>query len=250
MKKLYIIIGLFVLVGAVILWGRKGNEGASSTNPFPTMMKNWEDKTIMEESPEKKFKISVSYPQFKSTSASSLIKTLMDAQVAEFKSGITTNPILPTQMQNIKSELAIENTVVRADDEIISVQLKVMRVYSGMAHPENYNLTFNYDVSGDRELTLANLFIENSEYISKLSEMAKKSLMKKPQIAENPDAKEFIDEGASPKEENFRLFTISSDTLTIVFNPATVAPDYIGTVDVAIAYTDIADILNPQIKLQ
>lgn len=246
-----------ILVGGLYFLRENQMQNASLQNaPAPTIVKTWEDKTINEQNAEQNYVLTLMYPQLTGLSSSatqerinSSIQTLVNDQVVEFKKGITINPVLPTSMQEVKNELVIESTVIRADNSIVSVLFSVMQAYPGMAHPNNYNLTFNYDVENNTVLSISSLFKPDSDYVQELSNQTKKIILGKPEMKDNPNAADFVDEGASVDEANFSLFTLSDTTLTIVFNPATVAPDYAGTIEAPIPYKNLSGILNPEVPL-
>ena len=257
-KRLLIFLATLALVVLAFYVYSMNKEAMKSDNKaaYSTIAIVWKDALIDEDNTAQNYNINVIYPQFNAlnnkTSQENInadIKGMMDNEVVNFKKQLSSGGLLPTQMKGIKSSLVITNEVVRADN-IVSVQFRVMEAITGMAHPNNFNLIYNYDVAAGQTLGIGDIFKLDANYVQKLSDIAEAEIIKQKDIAENPNAGDFVSEGAGPKTENFQLFTLSSDTLTLIFNPATVAPDYIGTVDVAIPYTDIADILNPQIRLQ
>lgn len=66
------------------------------------------------------------------------------------------------------------------------------------------------------------------------------------QLTSIPNANNFISQGTKPVADNFDLFTLAPDGLTIIFNPAQVAPDFAGTRTVTIPYSQLNGLWNPQ----
>ncbi|OGK17706.1 hypothetical protein A2866_06000 [Candidatus Roizmanbacteria bacterium RIFCSPHIGHO2_01_FULL_39_8] len=113
-----------------------------------------------------------------------------------------------------------------------------------MAHPNNYNEVFNYNLQNASLISLSTLFKPDSNYLQTLAEQARKDLLE--QEKENPDAADFINEGTGPTADNFDLFLLDKDGLVLIFNPAAVAPDYFGTMKVTIPYGQIRSLFNPE----
>jgi hypothetical protein len=118
------------------------------------------------------------------------------------------------------------------DEDLISVIVHIEQ-YSGGAHGSSSMHTFTYDVGKKRIISLPDLFpgYEKTLY-SKISAEARAQLsetLSKQAGGETPDA-DFLSEGTEPKEENFKLFTISPqrDAVTIYFGLYQVAPYVYG----------------------
>lgn len=114
------------------------------------------------------------------------------------------------------------------------------RFYSdGAAHPGLYSITINYDLNQGRELTLADLFLPNSNYLEVISKYCITELGKQPGF-EGPFA-----EGAKPTPENYHNWNIAPEGLLITFDMYQVAPGASGPQQVLIPYAELRGIIDP-----
>ena len=165
----------------------------------------------------------------------------MISLITEFKQNQVNSVDIPG-FENAKSELKISYAMGLANSRIFSSQFQIMENFPGMAHPNNYNEVLNYDLQTASMIQLSSLFKPKSNYLQTLSELAGKDLLE--QEKENPSAADFISEGTTPTEDSFDLFLLNKDSLELIFNPATVAPDYFGTMKVSITYDQLRSLLN------
>jgi hypothetical protein len=118
------------------------------------------------------------------------------------------------------------------DTDFISVIVHIEH-YSGGAHGSSSMHTFTYDMRKKRILSLRDLFPGHEKtFYSKLSAEARVQLgtiLAQQAGGETPDA-DFLTEGTEPKEENFKLFTLSPqrDAVIVYFGLYQVAPYVYG----------------------
>ncbi|OGK25627.1 hypothetical protein A3C28_00455 [Candidatus Roizmanbacteria bacterium RIFCSPHIGHO2_02_FULL_39_9] len=242
MKKEYIfgaVLLLLLLIASYFAFFKQ------STLSYPLQVK---DATIKESN--EKYSIDVIYPQVENltnkTEQSKLnqsVQDRMNSLVAEFKQNQVSSVEIP-EFENAKSELKITYTSGLANSKIFSTQFQILENFPGMAHPNNYNEVFNYNLQNASLISLSTLFKPDSNYLQTLAEQARKDLLE--QEKENPDAADFINEGTGPTADNFDLFLLDKDGLVLIFNPAAVAPDYFGTMKVTIPYGQIRNLFNPE----
>lgn len=138
--------------------------------------------------------------------------------------------------------------------EIVTLSPKLISVlihyggFQGGAHGFENAVTFNYDVTNNKQLTLADAFPNDPLYLNKVSDFAKKDLVA--QFEKKADAsmpaedrvqyleniKGMIEEGAAPTVENFSRFTISENGLTFYFGQYQVAPYVEGEQKVVVPF--------------
>jgi len=102
--------------------------------------------------------------------------------------------------------------------------------YTGGAHGGQTIYTFSYDLKKKKEVVLSDLFPNSPDYLARISQYAindlKLTLGKAGAILPHMD---MLQSGASPKEENFTLFTLSSQgSITFYFSQYQVAPYVYG----------------------
>lgn len=211
------------------------------------------DETIKEDSLEGKYSIEVIYPQItalddnqKQTSINESITALMKKNVATFKKAVA-KLTPPPELTTGKSIYQITYEVSEVDNSRVSIHFKIMESLPGMAHPANTNQVYNFDMQTGKELTLKNLFREDSNYLIVLSDIAKKDLLD--QQRDDPNAFDVVTSGASPKASNFSLFLLTPKNLILLFNPATVAPDYVGTMKITIPLEELQEIFETRESL-
>ncbi len=102
--------------------------------------------------------------------------------------------------------------------------------YTGGAHGGQTIYTFSYDVKKKKEVVLSELFPNSPDYLARISQYAindlKLTLEQSGGTLPNMD---MLQAGASPKEENFMLFTLGSQgSITFYFSQYQVAPYVYG----------------------
>lgn len=124
--------------------------------------------------------------------------------------------------------------------------------YTGGAHPYEEVVTYNYDVKNKKEMTLADLFVNNPNYLNQISEISRKILIERftENLGNDFDSEKdrqtyikeviepMINDGTDPtKPENFANFTFSKDKLIIHFGQYQVGPYVAGQQDVEMPLT-------------
>jgi hypothetical protein len=141
---------------------------------------------------------------------------------------------------NNGSSLDVTYTLLSQIADIWSLKLDFSFYSDGAAHPGLYSITVNYDLGQGRELTLADLFLPNSNYLEVISNYCIAELSKQP----------FFDvpfsEGAKPTLENYRNWNITPDGLLITFDEYQVAPYAAGPQKVRVPYHELQTVINPQ----
>lgn len=138
------------------------------------------------------------------------------------------------------------DTPAQNNDSYISVLVR-FGGYTGGAHPYEEVISFNYDVKNKREIVLADIFIDNPQYLSVISDFSRTELMNRftKNLKENfdspKDQEEYIKtiiepmlfDGTDPnKPENFRNFTFNEKEITFHFSQYQVGPYVLGLQDV------------------
>lgn len=124
----------------------------------------------------------------------------------------------------------------------VSIRFEVSE-YTGGAHPTSSSQSFNYDLKNNKIITLSDVFDSNKNYIKTISEKTIQYLLKLNTENEFSD-EEWIRDGAGPKEDNFKTFTFSKDTIVFYFDPYIVAAYAAGRQDVIFSFKSLKDILR------
>lgn len=201
---------------------------------------------IIENNTDPAYAIYARYPQFNNLESNraqieinKLLKDLVYKQIADFKNiPHNTN----SYADKLKFMLFISYTSDPINTPIISVPIEVS-IFNGKFRSQTYNLALNYDVLEHKQLTLNDLFKPSSDYLQILSDIASRDLKKQFQ---DPSYWQLIEQGTKPKEENFNLFSLNSDSLFLYFNPPQVAPAKERTRVVRIYYKNIRNLFKDQ----
>ncbi len=131
---------------------------------------------------------------------------------------------------------------VQVNENYISFTITVAG-YSGGAHGYESIISFNYDVKNSKEMTMADVFPGDPDYLKKVSEYSRQDLNQ--QFAEKIKRDDFENEGdykmtleninsmlipgTEPTKENFSVFTIEPGFLNIYFTQYQVAAYVYGS---------------------
>jgi len=162
---------------------------------------------------------------------------LVQGLIDDFKKNLAQNPVTPVKAA---SYLDIKFSVVSPPGNILSVKYLVEGYLAGMAHPYHLNPTFNFDLESGKELSLADLFLSNVDYLTPISEYCVAELTRR-DIGFTSD----FAQGADPKPENYKNWNITADGLVITFDEYQVAPYVAGPQAVTIPYTELKSLIDP-----
>ena len=136
------------------------------------------------------------------------------------------------------------DSVFYASNNLISILYYESWYFSGAAHPNNSNFSVNYDLDAGKEITLKDLL--KSGWESKISAVCIGELEKqKKELGIEPAG--WLEEGAGPKAENFKVFNIAKGGLVITFPTYQVGSYVEGPSEVFIPYAEIKDVIKEQI---
>jgi hypothetical protein len=113
--------------------------------------------------------------------------------------------------------------------------------YTGGAHGIEVPVTFTFNRTTGAQITLADLFTPDSNYLSRLSTIARAEL---PEMMGDYANTQFITEGTESRLQNFQTFYLEGDALVLLFPPYQVAPYVVGTVKLPIELSQLSDILR------
>jgi hypothetical protein len=161
------------------------------------------------------------------------------------------------------SSLLIDYVVTTANKGFISI-LFTFSEFTGGQHPNNYSESFNYDLNRNAPVSLADLFIRNSNYlkvisdysIGELEKLEKDIYMRSVRSeAQTDSAGELekleadivfrINMGAGPELKNFRSWNITPTGLHINFDTYQVGPYVDGPYGVVVPYSMLKRIIKP-----
>ncbi len=167
-----------------------------------------------------------------------IIETMVRDELDSFKSLAGAYPPPSDLPETMGSFIDISYTLNEATDNLVSVFFRDFTYSAGAAHPNQVTFVLNYDLTSDKALNLEDLFQPGADYLAALSSYSVAELQKR-------DISSWTD-GASPKLENFKSWTIEQQGLRITFDPYQVAAYAMGPQEVLIPYSELRGIINPQ----
>jgi peptidoglycan-N-acetylglucosamine deacetylase len=163
------------------------------------------------------------------------VEQMMNAFVDSFLQDIQ-NGEYDEILSEFTNGLSTDYRPTYVDSKQISILFVQSVYYAGAAHPLPFSQTINYDLWKDRALRLEDLFVENTDYLARISEYATNDLRQQGVLE--------WEEGASPSVDNFSNWNITLEGLQFTFDPYQVAPYAAGFQEVLIPYEVIRDILR------
>ncbi|MCK9578103.1 RsiV family protein [bacterium] len=174
--------------------------------------------------------IAIEYPSF-GTAVDSKIKEVIDLKISDFKNSSGEALINSDQFINISFSSA------NYSREIYGIKYDI--VYGGGIRPIEDIECHTYNLDTSKEVFLRDVFKENSEYLSKLSEATYVELLKDKTVDKN-----WVKEGTAAKEENFKNFIIDKENISFYFAPGIVAPNTAGVKKVSVPLSSLKYFLN------
>ncbi len=114
------------------------------------------------------------------------------------------------------------------------------------AHGNLFFHTFTFDTTTGRQLALGDLFLPGSDYLAKLSELARAQLPSI--IGSGMVSEQMLDQGTTPEDKSFSNFFIDNGDLVILFAPYAVAPYAAGPQTLRIPLSDLSSLLKPEYR--
>ncbi len=178
--------------------------------------------------------------------AISSMKSFIENMVADFKREGNFANLTPEDIQMLgfsdgrKESLGIEYKEY-AGAATVSFVFSIYLDTLG-AHPNAFYRTFTFNAESGAELAIGDLFIPRSDYLKRLSAIARFDLAKA--LGDMADI-DYINQGTTPEVTTFQSFAIDGGNLVLIFPPYQVAAYAAGTQTVTIPLTQLKDILKP-----
>ncbi|OGG78163.1 hypothetical protein A3A36_00660 [Candidatus Kaiserbacteria bacterium RIFCSPLOWO2_01_FULL_52_12b] len=113
------------------------------------------------------------------------------------------------------------------------------------AHGNMFFHTFTFDTKTGVLLSLADIFLPGTKYLDALSSISR---AKFPAVIGEFADMNFIENGTTPDEKNFRNFFLVDRDLVILFDPYAVAPYAAGPQTLRIPLSELSVILKPEYR--
>lgn len=113
------------------------------------------------------------------------------------------------------------------------------------AHGNTFFKTFTFDTTTGASLTLADIFLPGSDYLSNLSQISRAKL---PGIIGDGAQVDMIAEGTKPEAASFSNFFFDGKEFVVLFSPYEVAAYAAGPQTLRIPLSDLTSILKPEYR--
>ncbi len=210
--------------------------------------------------------LEIAYPQFKNVGSeqatatlNNMIKTMIDTTISRFKN--QSQGIDASVNEKTDTVLVDKNDVATYKDNAGMVGRSLIIAYeinhqapdyveiefgfnefTGGAHGLPYTVMLHYDATSSKDLTIKDLFTENTDYLAQVSKLSAENLTARmEEIGTSPEA---IGSGTAPQEINFKNFSVKNDSLVLFFDSYAVAPYAAGPQVVKIHLPKLESILN------
>lgn len=228
MKKRTILGVLVVLI--LVTWGVLSHGFRENPlDPFyPLIIR---DKMISENT--KDGTINIRYPITKSASLNEAITNFVSAQEKDFEDNISS----ATGSLDISYKSYVSDMTVSLNFDV--------NTDTGGAHNNLTTTTFNYDKILNKMLSTKDIFADQVNYLNHLAILVKpllKTELEKSQFQDDA----WLEEGAGPKEENYKQFVFTKDGLTFFFNSYQVAPYTVGSQEITLPYRELSSLLDSE----
>jgi len=181
--------------------------------------------------------------------AVSIMKTFLEQEIARFKDN---GNFANLSQQDIEIQGLDQGRKYALGAEYETYQGKhtvsfVYTIYSDTlgAHPNTYFRTFTFDTAAGQGLHLDDLFVADSRYLEKLSNISRVEIPSiiRTKTTITPDT-QYIERGTTADADNFQSWYIDGTNLVLVFPPYQVGPYALGTVMVPIQLSRLGDVLK------
>jgi len=244
------IVGLIVIIAVVVAafggwywWQeiRPGKVTSSRYNPsdFETSNSNlFPEVSIEQENQwEEDYAIAVQYPKTKNDDVNNDINDFVKTTIDDFKAEADQRP----QVKDWDDELHVTFATSGLAPNVLSVKFWVNEYFTDNKNPVNEIATKLYGLNKGEVFAISDIFVAGSNWESRVSELVADAMYDDGEITD----KSKIAEEAGPESDDFKRFTLDSDSITFYFVSGEIA-DHARQVDVP--YSQLMDILAPFIK--
>lgn len=172
------------------------------------------------------------YPVFDNQYADSVIKTLVNQQIEEFKETAGEEPI----SENWINELNIQFEVAQYNEHLVTVVFD-QYCFTGGAHGNTQFVNAVMDLKQNRIRTLTDFFQGNP--------LASIQTPVREQLKTQIDFNDFIEDGTATLKD-FEVFSLNDSTITFYFTPYQVAPYAYGSQKVSLPLHSLPDFKKPE----
>ncbi|MBA9028016.1 MULTISPECIES: polysaccharide deacetylase family protein [Bacillaceae] len=182
---------------------------------------------------------SVSYPSLHIKKIDQSLKTYVKKEIANYQQTLAQNAI----SKNISTELTITYDITHYSEQTVTILFNKY-IFTGGKWGEPSIQTFTFDLPSKKQISLQDIFYENSDYLNSLSMIAFTELKQNKNLTELEQLKE----KTKPSIENFSEFSLLENTIVLYFQPFLKPTGYSEPQSIAIKKEIFDSILLDQYK--
>lgn len=202
---------------------------------------------------ESKYEIDIQYPVIEGAADPGVreINTRLEGFIIElihgFRATYVTGDHETDWSSQFTSVLAAAFTVTLLTDELLSLKIDFSQYGAGAAHSQEWSRCFNYQFKPTVPVELYRLFRPDTqpEHLKIISTLCIDNLKSQAQKDEIELESLWLDDGASPKADNFEVFNLTERSIIFTFDPYQVGFYAWHTRKVEIPYDSIREFLDP-----
>lgn len=242
-------------------------ESTTSLLPYTNLV--WKTFSIYKPLTKKQpYTVTVKYPQFRGSDAlvSRLNRQVYRYVMSIYKDGLKEMREMGFGDRTLESdsgalELSIDYEIAIANTRLVSIRFTDSR-YTGGAHGESFNKTFNLDVKDGTLLKLSDVFDSHCDYLQCLSDACYPSLLRqlqpenllyngslgrgdKDKLQPEDCLYNQLEMGLTPNEQHFEHFVLTRTGIRILFEEYQLAGYAQGMPEVTLSYKKLVPILRP-----
>ncbi len=223
------------------------------SSPFKLMSRE-----IKEENKQQKYRIEAFYPQLEGVEGPEIDEfnwralSLVTNEVTKWRSqaGMASGEDLTPEAS--EDSLKINYITRTATDAVISIEFGFQEYSHGAAHPSHSFQVLTFALKIGRVLKLSDVFKAGAKYLPVIATVSVEQLRRwnKDSAGESGDKNPYLNdpefvEGAKPKPENYRVWTLTPRGLAITFDYYQLGSYAAGAPAILVPYDKLKDLLDP-----
>ena len=182
---------------------------------------------------------SVSYPRIQIKKIDQTLKAYVNEEIANYQQTIAQKKI----SKKTSTELTITYDITHYSEQTVTILFKKY-LFTGGEWGEPSIQSFTFDLPSQKQISLQDIFYENSDYLNSLSVITLTELKKNKEFAES----EVLKARTEPSKDNFSQFSLLEDAIVLYFQPFLGETGYSDTKSVAIKKAVFDSILKDSYK--
>ncbi len=188
------------------------------------------------------YSIDIKYPVLCASKASRAIRDYVTSSLSSFKMEFPEHDL--TAYRHKHQMITGYEVWVAGRGRLASVKLQEM-IYTGGAHPNNWPVTWIFDMADGHVLDLDDIFISKRDALIELALIVREVLT---ESLGDMYLLDMLEDGTIPAARNFNDFVLNDEGVVFFFAPYQVAPYAAGQQVVTVPYDRLDELLKPEIK--